>query len=227
MFRILFATWMLFFLLLSTKAMADASALCYGCSGSEKNNLAMDYALNNISPNEAQQGVKKKFHIIDMNDGSVATYEVYKIYQYIPYLNPPTFVYSPAATPINTSSSVLAKANELKQEINALSDDLDLITIPADVIESAWEIPDCSYCANNISDYLNSSEDVSTHFSKVENVMNWLNVVQGKLNEIWVVKLSDGGKVHLKFDLIQQDTIIEVEIVKVVDANNNRTSGGI
>lgn len=219
--KVFLAIGMLLFMFHSEQAKADASALCYGCSESEKNTLAKSYALDNISPNEAKQGVKKTFHVIDMDDGSVTTFEAYKIYQYLLYLNPPTSVYRPAAIPIATSTAVISKASELKQTLTTLSEELNTITIPADVIDSAWQFPKCKYCANDISDYLNSHSDVSTGFSRVENVMNWLNIVTGKLNETWILKLSDGGKIHMKFKLIHQDTIIEAEIVKVIDANNN------
>lgn len=221
MSKVFLAIGMLLFMFHSEQAKADASALCYGCSESDKSALAKSYALDNISPNEAKQGVKKTFHVIDMVDGSVTTFEAYKIYKYLPYLNPPTSVYRPAAIPIVTSAAVISKASELKQTLTTLSKELNTITIPANIIDSAWEFPNCSYCANDISDYLNSHSDVTTGFTKVEKIMNWLNIVKGKLNEVWILDLAVGGKIHVKFNLVQQDNVIVVEIVKVIDDNNN------
>lgn len=205
----------------SSEGLADVSGLCSGCSATEKNNMALNWAASNITPTQAQQGIKLKFHVLDINEGSVTTFNVYKIYQYLPYLNPPTYVYTPASEEINTSRDVVAKAQLLYQELDTLSSDLHLIVIPKSVIDSAWEIPNCAYCANNLSDYLNNHPDVNTGFDNVQNTLNWLNIVDGKLNETWILTLSDGGKVYVNFNLIQKGQIVVVDIVKVIDANNN------
>lgn len=203
----------------------EYSAICNSCSPKDMNLLAASMTTQYVSPNDSKHNITKILHIIDMDRSTVTSYSMAKQMIYLPYLNPPTYDYVPRYYPINTSSEFNEKAVSLFNKYRQLSQEAASITIPTEVMGGSWEWVGCSYCENDIEDYLNRTGNFKTTTMEVKNILRWINVISGDINGPYTIPLADGGKIVIEIQLINgaddAEKTVRIKIIEVIDKMNN------
>jgi len=191
-------------------ASETVSGVCFGCDRSAKSRLAVNWAATHLSREDARQDVRQRYRVLDPLHESAVTFEVYK-----------TADNAPMVEEVEPNPETRQKANSLFVSRQSLASTLDAIEIPASVVEDPWAFTGCTDCITEITAYLNSHDEISTRLMSIQDAQEALNIVDGSLNQEWVLTLEAGGKVHLDLTLEREGESSVADIQKVIDRNNN------
>jgi len=170
-------------------ASETVSGVCFGCDRSAKSRLAVNWAATHLSREDARQDVRQRYRVLDPLHESAVTFEVYK-----------TADNAPMVEEVEPNPETRQKANSLFVSRQSLASTLDAIEIPASVVEDPWAFTGCTDCATEITAYLNSHDEISTRLMSIQDAQEALNIVDGSLNQEWVLTLEAGGNIQSVID---------------------------
>jgi len=192
--------------------------LCDSCNEAQMDSMAYDWVQANVSRSEAQEGVRKEYHVIDTDNQSVKSYEVWKRPQ---NTHPVGYVYVPRIIEIETPLNIQEGAETLFTEFTNLSAAIQGFTIPEEVIENPWQLTGCAFCENDIADFIRSSGEINMTMQRIENGLIFLNLAGERITKTWVIPLEAGGSITIEIELVNGGDIASVKVVNVIDADNN------
>lgn len=195
---------------------------CNYCSPEKYSTLANKWAVNNITQAEAEQGITKTVHVIDLSKTRAASFEVSRQFVQLSALQ--TAQYLSISTPTATPSSIAQKLEELRGVVSNLKSASDRVTIPGDIIGNPWEFVNCSYCTNHVASHLKKSLSSST-FSSISSMLSELtqafDLIQTNVLYLYRFELQNGGSIVADLNINSNSHEPRIGITEVVDEEGN------
>lgn len=197
-----------------TSALNSEVVECYNCSHENK---ISSWGMLNL-----KVGDTKNITLVDIYNKIAHSYDV--TLSHTPSLpgmpEAPMVTYQDAAVPAGISTMML----DLNRASNSLIAEAKSNSIPKSILSSPWEFVNCSYCRADVNDYLKNGliGKISTLEATAVSIVQALNLVNSSVSNQFQIGLEAGGRVSVKLTAINSPIKLELEIINILDANNNK-----
>lgn len=208
-------------MLYSNIALSDNFIECYACTVNDMHNKANTWAINNITPTEAQQKQVKDVHIINILDNEIKSFRVSLRLTALPPPFPPEYL--PSSSLIDTPQRFKQSMIQLKNTRDDLKVASRVLTIPTSEIADAWQFVHCAFCENNVSRYINNSlnGEILAAQMTIATIAQTFGLINTGIPDTYQINLDSGGFLELVMTLNNEPVSLKIIVTKVVDPDGN------